>query len=168
MDKISDEVRSYIAKMDKIHEQGTLTRVVLSELKRLDILYPQEPNYSTYEDSTKLAQLMYEFVTREPGVDVSPNYIGAYIRMAIVTVARPEKILLGKTTPHFEFIKAMLSKGVDHFYIVSAGPLIGYAKDLINDTQQKLQLRKVYEEEYEGKFRGKMTKMFCALLVSAS
>lgn len=168
MSQVSNGVRSHIAKMDRVHEQGCLTRMFLPELKRLTILYPKEPDHKVFGETVELEGLLYEFITREPGVDVSPSYLATHIKMAIVIVARPERIFLERTDAHLRFMQGALLRGIDHFYVVSTGPFIKYAKDLIKDSQQKLNLFKAYEEEYEGNFRGRMTKMFCALLVSAS
>jgi len=164
MEEISNEEKSYVVKMDRIHEQGTLTRLLLPELNRLSILYPREPDREASRETTALAHLMYEFVTRGPGVDASPDFLGTHIRMAIVPVGESVKLLLGGTLSHFEFIERALHRGVDHFYVVSTGINIKYAKDLVKDIQQKLKLKEAYEEEYEGIFRGKWTRMFCALL----
>lgn len=164
MGKIGEEVRSYVVKMDEIHRNGALTRMVLPELKRLAVMYPREPDDRAFADSMELARVVHGFVTKEAGVDVSPSCVGQHIRMAIVAVARPEKVLQAKTTSHFMFVEGMLRRDVDHFYIVSTGPLIRYAKELVEDCQRGLNLRELHAEEYMGEFRGNTTKMFCALL----
>jgi len=165
MGQASDEVKSWVVKMDKLNEQGILSRILLSEIKRLNILYPQEPNQKVFEESVKTAFLLYNLATKEPGVDVSPCHIGTYIKMAVVPVAKIEKIAYEGTAPHFGFIQHALSNGIDHFYIVSTGPLIRHAKDLVKIVEKTLGLTKVYEDEYEGLFRGRSTKMFCAKLI---
>jgi len=166
MGPASDEVKSWVVKMDKLNEQSILSRIFLSEIKRLNILYPQEPSQGVFRESVEIASLVYKFATKEPGVDISPTYIGTYIKMAIVAVAKSEKIVYEGTEPHFSFIRRALSNGVDHFYVVSTGPFIKHAKDLIKIAEKTLGLIKVYEEEYEGLFRGKSTKMFCAKLIA--
>jgi hypothetical protein len=168
MSHISDEVRSYIEKMDKVHQHGSLTRMLLPELRRLNMLYPQEPDYRVPKETAELARLVYEFASKEPGVDVSPSYVGTHIKMAIVMVAKAEKVLLEGTASHLTFMEGALDQGIDHFYVVSTGPLIKYAKGLVKDSLERLNLMKVHEEEYDGSFRGRITKMFCALLLSAS
>jgi len=164
MSKIGHEARSYVVMMDEVHRNGALTRVVLPELKRLTILYPQEPDETVFADSEELARVVHGFVTKKAGVDVSPSCMGHHIRMAIVPVARPEKVLEAKTSSHFMFIEGMLRRGVDHFYVVSTGPLIKYAQELVEDCQRGLNLQQLHAEEYVGEFRGKATKMFCAVL----
>lgn len=165
MGQANSEVKSWIVKMDKISEHGGLSRILLPEFKRLNILYPQEPDQKVFEESIGLADLLYKFATKEPGIDISPSYSGAHIKMAIVPVAKLEKLIFEGAMPHFEFIQNAMSEGIDHFYIVSTGYFIRYAKDLVKDVENKLKLTKNYEEEYEGTFRGKTTKMFCAALV---
>jgi len=165
MDKIGNEVRSYVLKMDEVHKQGGLTRIILPELQRLNILYPKEPDKKALIDSTKLAELVYEFATKEPRADVSPLLRGAYIRMAIVQVAKPEKLIYRKTEPHLRFIEGELRRGINHFYIVSRGFFTKYSKELVEDCQRKLRLVKVHEEQYTGVFRGNLTELYCALLV---
>jgi hypothetical protein len=75
MGRASDEVKSWVVKMDKLNEQGILSRILLSEIKRLNILYPQEPDQKVFEESVKTASLLYNLPTKEPGVDVSPHHI---------------------------------------------------------------------------------------------
>jgi hypothetical protein len=85
--------------------------------------------------------------------------------MAVVLVGKPEKVLLEEIKPHAKFIQSALSKGIDHFYIISTKPFIKYAKDLVKVAEETLGLKKVYEEEYEGVYRGKPTKLFSAMLI---
>jgi hypothetical protein len=165
MDRVSNEVKSWIERMDKLNEQGILSRILLPEIKRLNILYPQEPNQKVFVESVELASLLHRLITKEPGVDISPNYSGIYIKMAVVPVAKPEKIAYEGIESHLAFIKCALSNGIDHFYVVSTSPFIKYARDLVRITERNLRLEKVYEDEYEGLFRGKITKMFAAMLI---
>ena len=75
MGRASDEVKSWVVKVDKLNEQGILSRILLSEIKRLNILYPHEPDQKVFEESVKTASLLYNLPTKEPGVDVSPHHI---------------------------------------------------------------------------------------------
>jgi hypothetical protein len=165
MEQANDEVKSWIVKMDKLNEQGILSRILLPEIKRLDILYPQEPNQKVLIESVELASLLHRLATKEPGIDISPHYSGMYIKMAVVPVAKPGKIADEGVGAHLAFIEYALSYGIDHFYVVSTGPLIKYARDLVRIIQQKLKLEKVYEDEHKGLFRGKLTKIFSAMLI---
>ncbi len=162
-----NDIASYITKMDKVHMQGALSRLLLPELKRLNVLYPQESNSMVFKETKNFSEMVYNFVTKEPGVDVSPNYLGNHIKMAIVAIAKPYQLVEGKVPASYTFIQKAKEKGIDHFYIVCTEAFIQYAKDLIEDCKNKLSLSKVFEEEYKATFREKQTIMFCAVLVSS-
>jgi hypothetical protein len=161
---IDEIVKSYVIEMDRVHREGALTRVVLPELRRLNILYPHEPDEDTQEETVEFANLIHTFVTREAGQDVSPTYAGAHIKMAIVPVAKYEKLVSGQAPAHAAFIENMLAKGIDHFYVLSTGQLIKPAMNLVEYCRSRLNLGVLHEEEYTGQYKGRTAKIFCALL----
>lgn len=164
---VPGEIKSWMTKMDAINEQGNLSRIIIPELERLSALYPREPDSQVYTETSELAEATYQFVAASDesrGIGGLGIYAGNNIKMAIIPVGKPEKLLTGGIQPHFGFIQEQLANGIDHFYIVSTDVNIEFAKMLVEKACSESQFAKVFTEEHTGKFRGKRTKMFCSLV----
>jgi len=164
---VPEEVRSLMVKMDVINEPGNLARMVIPELERLSSLYPREPDSQVHTETIELAEATYQFViASEEGRNIEGLgiYAARNIKMAIVPIGRPDRLLTGGIQSHFEFMQRQLANGIDHFYIVSTAVNIQFAKLLVERACRESSFVKVFAEEYMGKFRGKRQKMFCSLI----
>jgi hypothetical protein len=163
--KVEQNTKDLVEKVDKINEQGYLTRILLSEYKKLGVLYPREPTPETYNETLDLESKVHALVTKKPKEKVSPEIRGKFIKAALVPVAREETVEKGGIEPHLAFIKNSINEGIKSFYVVAAGKTnIILAKTVVNNVERETDLKRVYEEEYTGIFREKKTKMYLGIL----
>jgi len=100
MNKLDLTTKDHIIKVDKIHDQGYLTRILLSEYKKLGyLLYPKEPTSETFNETLELESKIYALVTKRPEEKVSPEVYGKFIKVAIVPIAKDETIERGGIVP---------------------------------------------------------------------
>lgn len=164
---LSQEVQSLMARMDLITQHGHLTRIVIPELQRLASLYPREPSPQVHRETIELTEEIHRFVAASEearSIEGLGLYVGNNLKIAVVPVGRPDRLLTRGIQAHFEFIKEQLGNGIDHFYIVSTEVNLKFAKMLVEKTCRELQFAKVFAEEHRGNFRGKPTNMFCSLI----
>jgi len=163
--KVEQKIKEFVEKVDKINEQGFLTRVLLSEYKKLGLLYPREPTWETYNETLDLESKVHALVTKKPEEKVSPKICGKFIKAALVPVAKEETVEKGGIEPHLTFIKNAINEGIKTFYVVAAGKTnIFLAKAVMNSVEREINLKRVYEEEYTGIFRENKTKMYLGIL----
>jgi len=163
----SEEVTSKIKLLEPIHERGYLSRVIIPELKSLSSLHPMEPTDEIKNDTLSFVDQMHAFNTAPSGTEderYSGIYNGEFVKMTMVPVGRQFTLLTRGIQPHLDFINQQIAEGVTHFYIVSASD-IGYARRLSTECCVKLSLTKIYEEEYQGVFRGSKRKIYCSLCI---
>jgi len=166
IEKHSDEMKGLIEKITFLHDLGRLTRVLIPEIQGLSNLYPIDSTSQIYEETPSFANEMHRFETIEIPTE---NEEGAgifskdHIKMAVVPVGKEERISATGISAHLDFIKRRLTEGILHFYIVSVGANNIFAKLLAERASKELGLNLVFSEEYEGKFRGRNRRMFCAL-----
>jgi hypothetical protein len=166
MNKLDLATKDHIVKVDKIHEQGFLTRILLSEYKKLGyLLYPKEPTSETFNETLELESKIYALVTKRPEEKVSPDVYGKFIKVTIVPIAKDETIEKWGIEPHLEFIKKSLEKGIRTFYVVAAGKInVSLAKNLVDIVERKIGLKKVLCEEYDAIFREQKIRVFLGML----
>lgn len=163
IEKHLETVKSDIEKLDPIHSIGHLTRILIPELQNLSSLYPIETTLEIQTETRELMNLLYDFETIEPGKEARTIFSGEYLKMAVVPVGKEEKLTFSGIQPHLYYIKNLLDNGIIHFYIVSAGRNNVFAKLLAERACRECNLSIIFSEEYEGIFRGRKRKMFCAL-----
>jgi len=163
--KVEPKVKEFVEKVDKINEQGFLTRVLLSEYKKLGLLYPREPTQEAYNETLDLESKVHALVIKKPEEKVSPKICGRFIKATLVPVAKEETVEKGGIEPHLTFIKNANNEGIKTFYVVAAGKTnILLAKTVVNRIERETNLKRVYEEEYTGIFRENKTKMYLGVL----
>lgn len=162
---VNSDVKDLIDKVDEINKQGFLTRILLSEYKKLAYLFPSEPTSETYNETLDLELKVYALVTKKPEEKVSPGVCGKFIKAVIVPIAKEETVESWGIEPHLNFIKNSILKGIKTYYIVAAGKSnIILAKTILNRVAKEVGLKKVYEEEYTGIFREHEMKMYVGTL----
>lgn len=165
---IGDDIKGHektIEQLKSIHAQGLLTRVLLQEYGSLAKFSPMEPNNNIHNETVELKNRVYALVTKSPGKDVDPSFRGNYIKVAIVPVAKPEKVIQQGLDPHINFIRTHKEE-FDVFYIIAAGSNCSLAKLLVKRCEEELKLKKIKEWKYRGLYRGQSMKCYVAKILS--
>lgn len=171
VDIISPELEStpsakdLVKELDKINEQGLLTRVLLSEYKKLGLLHPADPTPEVHTETLNFEKKVYALVTKKPEEKVSPCLCGNFIKAAVVPIAKDLTVEMYGLDPHMNFIKDSLQKGVETFYIIAAGKHnLLLAKTILERAIKEYRLLRIYESEYTATFRNQKMKMFMGIL----
>lgn len=164
IEELSDESKKFLDVTTALHSVGRLTRIIIPEFQNLSKLFPSEPNQKLFSETVSFTKEIFDFEAATSQVTGTGLGVfkGENIKMAIVPVGNPVKLLDTGITTHLDFIEKFLSEGITHFYIVSASGSL-FPKKLIDLAHEKLNLSLVFSEEYLGMFRGRKRKMFCAL-----
>jgi hypothetical protein len=158
------DLKKTIEELDIIHGQGKLTRILLSEYNALSKLHPSDPSEEIHRETADFEKLVFNFVMKKPEEDVDLNFNRANLQVAIVAVAKSSKLFTFGLQPYLSFVERMMKEGIPKFYITAASGMIPHARELCEKAVTDLGLRKVNEDEYEGIYRKKRTKLYCAFL----
>lgn len=95
----------------------------------------------------------------------NPIFKGKYIKLAIVRVGRPEKLVHSYIESHKGFSIKALRQSVEYLCILSAGVFRPYwAKKLREELEREEKLKIIVEDHYIAKYKGVNTYVYCALL----
>jgi small subunit ribosomal protein S1 len=163
-----DKIKEPVKEIEEINRRGHATRILLSEYKKLSYLYPSEPKPDIHEETKNFELKVYRLATKKPEEKVDTTYLGKYIKAAVVPIAKIETLEDFGLEAHMKFIREALEKGINTFYIVAAGEInTSFAKQLLEETQERYKLRKIYEDEYRGIHRERKMKMFVGILTTS-
>lgn len=159
------EIRSAIRLIEPLDAIGRLSRIIIQELKTLHSKYPSEPDPVIFKETMKLLRSLSVFESSPPGKEEGTGIFNEIqFKMCVVPVGKTQKLTLSGVEKHLDFIGEQIADGVERFYIVSAGRN-PHAIQLVKLACIQFSLNKMFEEEYDGVFRGRARKMYCSLCV---
>lgn len=157
--------KDLIGELDKINEKGLLTRVLLSEYKKLGFLYPTEPTPELQSETVGFEKKVYALITKKSEEKVDTSLQGAFIKTAVVPVAKDLTLEMYGIEAHMKFIKSSLEKEIRTFYVIAAGKInCTLAKIILERAVKEYGLVKIYEDEFSATFRGQKMKSFVGAL----
>ena len=90
------------------------------------------------------------------------TYKGKYINLALVRVAKPEKILLDpELGMHLNFARHCQTRTL---YILAAGYNAKLASKLTKRIAKELKFKVDFEDVYKAKYKGSLTDIYCGRL----
>lgn len=154
------EGKDFIGKLEEIDEQSLFSRMLLPEVIKACLkAYPKRPK-KLKEEITNLVDILYTLVKGEPLRH--PVLRGKYINLAIVRVARPEKILMDpELEAHLEYAKGCRTETL---YVLAAGVKAKWASKLTRRISKELKCKIDFEDIYIAKYRESLTDIYCARL----
>lgn len=151
-----------IEKVERVEEEGFLTRICLREYQKFGEKFPKEPTDDDRKESKVLLNKLFKLVTKDPEERVDLSVDGEIIKIRIVPVSAPYKDI----ERHYKFVEESLRLGYKNFYVVAAGRNTKKAENLVSLLTQDRELKLVeeFKDIYEGTYRGQKMKLFCALV----
>jgi small subunit ribosomal protein S1 len=148
--------------MEDLDSVGWFTRIFLREMKEIGVeLKSRFPNLSEMDVNNEIIdflRFLHTIATKRPEEIVPLSFIGNFIKVAIVLVARPESIDL---EPHKRRIKEHISK-VNSIYLAARGGYVELVKFLAKEIDNWSSLRRIGElKVYSVRLNNRKVKSIC-------
>lgn len=160
--KENPKIEELCKMMDDLDNVGWFTRIFLREMKEIGVeLQNRFPNLSEMDVNNEVIdflKFLHTIATKRPEEKVPLSFIGNFIKVAIVLIARPESIDL---EPHKRRIKEHISK-VNSIYLAARGGNVELVKFLVREIDNWKSLRRIDElKVYKIKLNNKKIKSIC-------
>ena len=115
-------LEKYCIAFNNLERAGSFSGIILPEFSLFGKKIPNAlPSKDTKIDSIGFIKMLLSLSKRRRGEDVSPTYIGKYIKCSIVLVAREETYLNRGLDPYLGYINRCIGKGVCSIYVCAIG-----------------------------------------------
>ena len=162
------EIRDYCVIMDRLHEEGLFTRILLPELSYLgEKLFPRNPNDYVFEETKEFTSILDELsqkIIAESSEEVPLEYDGDNIRAKIILIkmATLEK---DGISPYKKAVDHAVNSDISSIYIIAGGKTGEYAKLLLKEVLRRYSnFEKIAEKEYTRIREGRHLKSLYILL----
>jgi hypothetical protein len=128
------KIREYVMSMEKMDEQGYLTRILLREFSQLDAkLSPALTDFDAWSETERFTHLLGVFVGKKPDEDVPLEYNGRIIKADLLPVTRT---LLEFDLSNYErAAKMQFDSGIDTIYALAWGFNVMLAKSVVKTIE---------------------------------
>jgi len=141
-------INTYLSAMEKMDEQGHLTRILLNEFSELDAKLPSvlsDPRASSETES--FTELLKTFEEREREENVPLNHQGQIIRVHLFPIAR-----IGGDFDSSRFVnraQQFREEGIDKLYALARGANVHLAKYVIEAIEERQLYKRVSESVFK-------------------
>ena len=152
--------KEILAKLEEIDEESLLSRILLPEITKACLnAYPRRPS-ELRDEIGSLINMLSKLVKGE--VVEKPVIRGKYVNLALVRVAKPEKIILDpELEAHLNFAKLCQTTSI---YVLAAGYNAKLASKLTARISRELNYKVDFEDTYKAMYRGNLTDVYCGKL----
>lgn len=163
-----EETKSFCRAIEVADERGLFTRILLRELlelgrRRAGITETGD----TVVETNAFVRHLEKIAEKEKGVDIDPGFLKKHVRIAIILIAKLEKIEFG----HQQYINAIDKFGIRQsartIYVFARGEKNNaFAKEVVAKALEYFQtLYLLHEEDYVTKFDdGRIAPSYSAIL----
>jgi len=160
----NDLLKETMRIMDNLEKRGIFTRVFLDEVKEVGLdLYPNEDEVARVE-TREFAESLNVYATRSPGKKEGEPYIKSRIKVGLVLIADPTKLLTEGPTPYIGWAATCIANGAKTIYLLSRRGKNIPAIDLAGKIAQTLNLEIVKVNKFEEIVDNKVEKSLCIKL----
>jgi hypothetical protein len=154
--------KNMLGKLQEIDEQSLFSRILVPEIIGGCLkAYPRRPP-ELQDEIQKLIELLGALVRGE--TLPRPILNGKYINLALVRVARPEKIILDpELESHLKFAKLCQTRTL---YVLAAGTMAKLASKLTHRICKEMNYKIDFENVYKATYKGKLTDVYCSKISS--
>jgi len=166
MDK--DLFRETMKILENLDRRGIFIRVFLEEAKEVGLdLYPN-PDEVARVETREFAENLNVYATRPPGEKTGEPYIKSKIKVGLVLIADPTKLLLEGPTPYLIWVAKCIADGANTIYILSRREKNIRAMDLADRMARTLNLKIANVNKFEEIVDDKVRKALCIKLTKAN
>lgn len=147
----NEAVRRYFVTMDALDDMGYFTRILLREFVLLGRrLLSAVPRNEIAEETRRFVEFLDRLVTREPGEDVDPTFVGSVIKMSLVLVARHQTLSSKGYGPYISWIRKCCRGGILSVYLAGRGRNVGPVKGIAKVCEEQGLLKVGVIHEYRA------------------
>ena len=161
------EIEKYCSVMEFLDDHGQFVRIFLNELLLLEReLFSSFPRKKLEEESRAFLEFLdTTLVSREAGEEVPLIFEGENIRVKILMIAKPEKILSADwTNPYEKRVEEAIQKGIKNIYLLGRGMNTFAVKKVASCFEKRDEVMISSSREYNLHYKGKRVKAICVLL----
>jgi small subunit ribosomal protein S1 len=158
------KIKDFCTVIANLEERGLFTRVLLRELKELGYKRAglAETGDTVFETG-KFTKFLTEIAQKERGENVPLTFVGRYIKIAVILVARPETEIWG-IDPFIRRIREKIKERLNVIYIFARGKNIELAKEITKQCEKMPELVQIHKEEEFPTWRdGDIIKGYCTI-----
>ena len=169
--KDKPEIVEYLKKMHDIDDHGFFMTILLTELARLGKILPPDVNNIRKRAISEVKQLidfLHNLAVSSPGDIVDLNFIKKELKLAILIVAKPEKIIMGEKQ-YLNSFRKKLQEGSERIYVISSGNNVRFAKTVCSSVLGNFKVEQILEDHCKMlNRRGKLTDGYTCLFQKTS
>jgi len=141
-------IERYCSILSLLDQSGLFVGVVLPEYTTLGKRLSSEiRNENIRLETIYFFNMLERLAKRRSGQDISPSYVGEYIRCHIVLIAKAEKYALYGLDPYLSFINKCCEQGARSFYVCAIGdPNVSIVKRIRDAYEKSRKLSFVWEK----------------------
>jgi hypothetical protein len=152
-------VKDLLPKLEEIDKESLFSRILLPEVVKACLnVYPRRPQ-DLRSEIMDLVELLYALVK---GDLRKPIIKGKYLNLALIRVAKLEKILLDpELEAHLKFAEKANTRTI---YVLAAGQNAKLASKLTARISKELKYTIDFEDVYRAMYKGSLTNIYCGKL----
>ena len=159
-----DVLKETMKILDNLDKRGIFTRIFLEEIKELGLyLYPNEDEVARSE-TREFAESLNVYAMRPPGEKKGEPYIRSRIKVGLVLIADPTKLLMEGPMPYITWAAKCIADGAKSIYILSRRGKRIPAVDLAGKIARTLNLEIIRLNNFEEIVDDKVEKALCIKL----
>ena len=149
--------------LDNLEKRGIFTRIFLEEIKGVGLdLYPN-PDDTARIETREFAESLNHYATRAVGEKEGEPYIKNRIKVCLVLIADPIKVV-GGPTPYKLWVASCLANGANNVYVLSRENMNVKALDFANKIGKTLNLELTKIGRFEEIIKDKPREAMCIKL----
>jgi hypothetical protein len=160
-----DEAKEIFMGIIELDKSGLLAAILLKELiEKGNMIYPDMPDECLKIESRQFLKFLYDISCKAPGEDVDLQFVQTYFQVAVVIIAKSDKLYQVGAKPYYKMAEKRINDGTTTVYLLAdSKEKVRCATKIASDLKVKYPLIKSLKEyEYKRKLtNGKIIKGVC-------
>lgn len=147
--KKDEKIKEYVSKMSDLDEQGVFHRILLREFLYVGRkMYGELPKSEVKRETSEFLKFLWNIIAKEGRKDVPLIFLGEKIRVDIVLMALPSKVMFHGIKPYTKAVEKCIDAGCDRVYLLARGINVENAKAVAKYFKKSNRIEKLREDVY--------------------
>ena len=162
----SPSVKALYHEIEAIDQHGLFTRVMLVEFMKMAAeIFPEKAGLPALLQETKdFVHFLNQFPRRGRGEKIELDFVGKFIKVGFVLVAKRETLEMGGHSPYISRVEDTLTGPCNTVYLTALDGLRPDAESVSIVAEQRLGLRVAAKHNYRMKYQGQTRTAICIRL----